>query len=162
MCHGGNKRGVSARAFAPAMKSGTLSRAHSTLSHTPSLIRRTTSPRPRLPPRAARASSHSRSGRSLSHSHPFTLDLKRRPIGLVKLFFFADEHEARARARRPSLMKSRSDVKSNPFSKVMRKRTEYNMPLSKIIMFRAYSRDSSVSRKRQKFCRTRYVIIHGG
>lgn len=52
----------------------------------------------------ARASSHSRlPGRSLSHSHPFTLDLKMRPIGCPKLFFF---FFFLVDARRPSLMKS--------------------------------------------------------
>jgi len=48
----------------------------------------------------APVSSHSWFSRSLSHSHPFTLDLKRRPIGLCPKFF---------RSRlffRPSLMKS--------------------------------------------------------
>jgi len=38
-------------------------------------------------PLVAHASSHSQSGRSLSHSHPFTLDLKMRPIHCPKLFF---------------------------------------------------------------------------
>lgn len=72
----------------PAVRSGTLP------AHTRSLFvsrffsaTRLCSLHSLLFPLLAHASSHSRPGRSLSHSHPFTLDLEMRPIGCPKLFF---------------------------------------------------------------------------
>ena len=104
---------IYARAFV-CLQWGANSRAHSSLS-----LSLTFSPlyayvlRSLLFPLVAHASSHSQSGRSLSHSHPFTLDLKMRPIHCPKLFFSS--------TRAVLVMKSYvagSDVKSNQFPKV--------------------------------------------